>query len=129
LGVALLRLDHGGKDLERGQRGSSAKADDVDVVFQLSATKDGIVLKRTHTRVPWVPDRVLLARDEDPILAHRIKENGLPPGVEEIISDLDRLGVPVTDSANKAVKAIRNAGLGHRRQDVLAAVAARKSRS
>ena len=47
-GIALLRLDHQGKDANLGQRGSSAKVDDVDVVFKLT---------RTHTRVPWVPPR------------------------------------------------------------------------
>ena len=34
-GIALLRIDHAGKDLTRGQRGTSAKRDDVEVVWFL----------------------------------------------------------------------------------------------
>lgn len=36
-GVAVLRLDHLGKDVTRGARGSSAKSSDVDAVFELAA--------------------------------------------------------------------------------------------
>ncbi|MFC0527826.1 bifunctional DNA primase/polymerase [Phytohabitans kaempferiae] len=36
-GVAVLRLDHFGKDPTKGQRGSSAKTGDVDVVWELTA--------------------------------------------------------------------------------------------
>lgn len=63
MGVACLRLDHFGKDAERGSRGSSAKNQDVDHVWELSALKaektvtDGVEvlttslkLHRTHTR-------------------------------------------------------------------------------
>ncbi len=63
LGIAALRLDHMGKDEERGSRGSSAKAQDVDHVWELTKNEefhrpDGdfetivteLVLRRTHTR-------------------------------------------------------------------------------
>ena len=43
-GVAVARLDHEGKDSERGARGSSAKRDDVDVQWRLKRTDDGVVL-------------------------------------------------------------------------------------
>lgn len=56
LGVALLRLDHAGKDPGRGQRGSSGKNDDVDVVFRLDHAEDQVVLSWTHSRVSWVGD-------------------------------------------------------------------------
>jgi len=62
-GVACLRLDHFGKDSEKGSRGSSAKSQDVDGVWELSRnnerrdTADGeesitttLKLHRTHTR-------------------------------------------------------------------------------
>ncbi len=38
-GIAILRLDHTGKDSSRGQRGSSAKESDADVLWYL--TRDG----------------------------------------------------------------------------------------
>jgi hypothetical protein len=64
MGVACLRLDHFGKDAERGSRGSSAKNQDVDHVWELSALKSekspmgadlevlttSLKLNRTHTR-------------------------------------------------------------------------------
>lgn len=63
LGIAALRLDHMGKDEEKGSRGSSAKAQDVDHVWELTKTEefhrpDGdfetivteLLLRRTHTR-------------------------------------------------------------------------------
>ena len=45
-GVALLRLDHAGKDISRGQRGSSSKADDLDLVWRLSLVEERVVLTR-----------------------------------------------------------------------------------
>lgn len=49
--VACVRLDHFGKDTDRGSRGSSAKTQDVDAVWELSEQQDGsLLLNRTHTR-------------------------------------------------------------------------------
>ncbi len=42
-GIAVLRLDHLGKDVFRGARGSSAKRDDVDVEYRLSS-KNGLLV-------------------------------------------------------------------------------------
>jgi len=63
MGVASLRLDHFGKDAEKGSRGSSAKTQDVDHVWELTAydetrswagTVETVItrlkLARTHTR-------------------------------------------------------------------------------
>lgn len=63
-GIALLRTDHAGKDKTKGQRGSSAKNDDVDVVLRLDVAEGGFVLTRTHSRVGWVPDRVHIERSD-----------------------------------------------------------------
>jgi hypothetical protein len=62
-GIAGVRLDHMGKDAERGSRGSSAKSQDVDHVWEMVTTDERrtrengvetivtqIRLKRTHTR-------------------------------------------------------------------------------
>lgn len=51
--VGSLRLDHFGKDTSKGGRGSSAKEQDVDAVWELAAPdKEGglLTLTRTHTR-------------------------------------------------------------------------------
>lgn len=50
-GCASVRLDHFGKDRDRGSRGSSAKTQDVDHVWELAADTGGLLkLKRTHSR-------------------------------------------------------------------------------
>jgi hypothetical protein len=53
-GVTYLRTDHSGKDTSKGQRGSSAKNDDVDLVWRLTRTDtkagEGVRLERTHSR-------------------------------------------------------------------------------
>lgn len=63
-GRAVLRTDHAGKSKELGQRGSSAKNDDVDVVMRLDVAEGGWALTRTHTRVAWVPEKVMIVASE-----------------------------------------------------------------
>ncbi|MFI1394092.1 AAA family ATPase [Streptomyces sp. NPDC020681] len=76
MGVAGVRLDHMGKDAEKGSRGSSAKSQDVDHVWEMtrlnenhSRDDDGIQtvtteikLKRTHTRTGLGDDLMHLTR-------------------------------------------------------------------
>ncbi len=66
-GVTLLRIDHSGKDEGKGQRGTSHKSADVDVVLRLTAKGDAVSLAATHSRVPWVPPSVALTRRSDPL--------------------------------------------------------------
>jgi hypothetical protein len=94
LGVSLLRLDHGGKDAERGQRGSSAKGDDVDVVWQLTPADNGLELVRKAARMSWVPERAALCRHHDP-LHHSLAAADWPVGTRELATLLDTLFVPV----------------------------------
>lgn len=74
-GIACVRLDHMGKDSERGSRGSSAKSQDVDHVWELtrvdeSTTHDDtgdtvattIRMKRTHTRTGIGDDVINMVR-------------------------------------------------------------------
>ena len=77
-GIALLRIDHAGKDLTRGQRGTSAKRDDVDVVWLLKPAtgnlpgKTMLTLKREAARVDWIQEDIHITRNEGPLLAHTI---------------------------------------------------------
>ena len=76
--IALLRIDHAGKDLTRGQRGTSAKRDDVDVVWLLKPKpgnlpgKTMLTLKREAARVNWIQEDIHITRNEGPPLAHTI---------------------------------------------------------
>jgi RecA-family ATPase len=68
-GIAVLRLDHQGKDAALGQRGSSAKDDDLDVVFKFTSDAgNNLLLARTRSRIPWVPAEVAIKRYEEPRL-------------------------------------------------------------
>lgn len=121
-GRTVLRLDHAGKDLEKGQRGSSAKADDVDVVWQLYRCEGGVTLKRTHSRISWVPDIVnLLRRETDSGVTWSVAEQIYPAGTKELAEEMDRLGVPLDASSGEATKALAAAGMRKRRTLILAA--------
>lgn len=121
-GIASIRLDHMGKDGERGARGSSAKTQDVDHVWELRAQGGGtLLLKRTHTRTGIGPDTFSIVRqarkDGDHYLPGATRHvlmtwdtepaTGMAamPGTDEHISAaLDRAGVPL-DAGNRIVKA------------------------
>ena len=60
-GIAVLRLDHAGKDSGKGQRGTSAKNDDVDIVWSLDKLDAGARLSLTHSRVFWIDPEILLS--------------------------------------------------------------------
>ncbi|MEV7387206.1 AAA family ATPase [Streptomyces sp. NPDC091215] len=74
-GIACVRLDHMGKDSDRGSRGSSAKSQDVDHVWELSRVDETtthdesgdtvattIRMKRTHTRTGIGDDVINIVR-------------------------------------------------------------------
>ncbi|MFF0512464.1 AAA family ATPase [Streptomyces sp. NPDC004250] len=147
--IASIRLDHFGKDKERGGRGSSAKTQDVDHVWELSAQGGGILsLKRTHTRTGIGPDNFTLLRqaqrDGDNwklggtrhVLMTYENEPGAPSGlaampgtVEHIIATLDRAGVP-SDAGNRAVRQkLGELQVAARNDKIAEAVKLRKARS
>lgn len=120
--IASVRLDHFGKDKDRGGRGSSAKTQDVDHVWELAAQGGGaLTLKRTHTRTGIGPDFFSLVRqakrDGDNwalggtrhvLMTYEMEPaSGMAaiPGTDEhIVAALDRAGVPL-DAGNRVVKA------------------------
>jgi hypothetical protein len=107
-GVASVRLDHFGKDKDRGSRGSSAKTQDVDHVWELTAQGDGgLSLRRTHTRTGVGQDvfgvrRMFQKRGDDYVpgatrhvlAGDEYGQPVVPGGVEDIVQRLDRAGVP-----------------------------------
>lgn len=118
--IASIRLDHFGKDKERGGRGSSAKTQDVDHVWELAAQGGGaLTLKRTHTRTGIGPDHFSLLRqarrDGDNwaiggtrhvVMTYEQEATGLasvPGTVEHIIATLDAAGLP-NDAGNRVAR-------------------------
>ena len=112
-GRAALRIDHAGKDLDRGARGSSAKNDDVDAVWLLAKrTETRLDLRRTHDRTGHGADLVEMIRQTDPHLSHVVTSGGatLDAVVLEVAAELDRLGVPLTAGRPAAGDALRMVG-------------------
>lgn len=116
-GIACVRTDHAGKDKERGQRGASAKNDDADVVFRVDRVEGGWKLSRTHSRVGWVPESVLIDREERADGTLRIElatggqSVGYLPGTGQYVADLKRAGITVTHATSRrqlldAIKAV-----------------------
>jgi hypothetical protein len=126
--VACIRLDHSGKDAEKGMRGGSAKAGDVDAVWQLTAVSDEtVVLDCTHHRMQVPEKRLTLVREEWP-LRHVVSGNPMAAVADarsrEIDQLLDALGVPSSASVKEAGTALREAGHKFRQDAVASAVRA-----
>lgn len=119
-GVAVCRLDHGGKNADQGQRGSSAKGDDVDLVWQLKATDGGLEFRRDASRVAWVPETVMLTRhSEEGDLRHTVSlAADWPAGTKALAELLDELKVPLSANRPAARQALAAAGKGAK-NDVL----------
>lgn len=130
-GIALLRIDHTGKDISRGQRGSSEKVGDVDLVWRLaSVDRDAGLFDviATHRRITWAPDKFQIVRHDEP-LAHKLASSETwPGGTSEIAAELDALDVPIDAPTRVAQAALKKAGGGRRRQLVVAAMKWRQER-
>src|SRR4029077_10486051 len=106
----------------RGQRGSSAKNDDVDVVWEMTANgRDTFTLTATKRRMPWLPERVALVQSaEDGVLTYRWDgaQRGYLAGTAEVAALLTALGAPADISRRHASELLRARGHG-RRNDVV----------
>lgn len=119
-GITWVRVDHTGKDESRGARGSSAKVDDVDVVWQVRRTEGGLQLRATHRRMAWVPPTVDLQRVEEPELRYQVVSGSWPAGTQDAARALTSAGVPHTASTRNAQSQLREAGCRLRREKVTA---------
>ena len=126
-GVTCVRADHSGHQEKGRARGSSAKADDVDVVWTLSVTENGCELKRTHSRVPWVPERVVLRRLDEPLRHELVAYADWPAGTKAAADRLDQLGAALTISRRDATQLLRDAGPGVRSEVLGAALRYRRN--
>ena len=104
LGVTWIRADHAGKDSSKGQRGSSAKNDDVDVVWRFTKRAEtSILLEATHRRMQWIPDKIEIElREIDNILVHRIVNNETTEAVTKLAETLTKINMPPDTSVRAA---------------------------
>lgn len=126
-GITVLRLDHPGKDSERGQRGSSAKDGDVDTIWQLTTVTDGLEyrMERTKSRSGHGDPGFTLRRRYGP-LRH---EWGCPEDspLTKIIGQLDDLGVLAGAGRPTARAALKAAGIKVSNTQLEAAIRARNA--
>ena len=129
LGIGLIRLDHAGMDPAKGQRGTSAKNDDVDIVWELKrAGKGRVVLTCRKSRVSYIQlgSTLTLVRTEDPV-GYRLPLIPYQADTEELAKILDDLKVSVDASSSVAMTALSKAGKGRRKTLVLDALRFRRN--
>lgn len=107
--LSLVRLDHTGKDITKGQRGGSAKSGDVDAVWRLSAVdvERGIYeLECEARRFQFSETKMTLVREQSPHLMHRVdasaKADAWREKVDKATECLNSLGIPSTLGYQKA---------------------------
>lgn len=97
-GCTYVRADHAGKDTSKGQRGTSAKNDDVDLVWRFTKrTDNNIMLEATHRRMSWVPEKVEIElRETEQGLRHFVIEDKPSIAAQNMTLTLSRLGITST---------------------------------
>jgi hypothetical protein len=122
-GVACIRLDHTGKDHEKGMRGGSAKYGDVDAVWKLSKVADETYqLVCTDHRMKVPEDTIVLHREQAPWLTHRVaaagREASYASKVDAIVFALDSAKADKDITRNDARELLKSMGT-HARNDVI----------
>lgn len=132
-GVALVRLDHSGKDETKGQRGGSAKSGDVDAIWRMSKINETTFrLDCEAARLPITEKTLVLHREKTPRLHHRVDALGARAAfdikVNDLIAWLDSNGIG-DDASNRDVAAAKANGGPKASKEVIAeAVRQRKAR-
>lgn len=112
-GVAVLRLDHTGKDEGRGMRGSSAKSGDVDLIWRLSELTKGTsyVLECESHRIEMHETLLNIERTSAP-LKHRVDTRSLSQTKRDaILAALDDAGLEQSAGRDRARKVLTAAGI------------------
>lgn len=132
-GVACIRLDHTGKDHEKGMRGGSAKYGDVDAVWKLSRiTEETYQLVCTDHRMKVPEDTMVLHREQAPWLTHRVGAEGRLAShsakVDSIVTALDQGKAELTMGREKARELLKSMGVSARNDVIGEALKARRER-
>lgn len=123
-GLAVLILDHTGKDLEKGARGSSAKTDNVDLVYELTKRDENtLVMKRTHMRFhdkSLQGDTFFLRRVTEPDLMHVLEDEHdvANDAITACVKAIRKLAPMQGSSARAVADNLRKHGHGFRDQTI-----------
>lgn len=122
LGIAVLRIDHSGKDVTQGQRGSSAKADDVDTVWLLVGQGETFTLRCTHQRSGNHPELVTLHKRTNPLRFERLDGGTTHYAgkltIEQLAKELDRLDVALDVGKHALFELAKNHGINTTARDI-----------
>lgn len=128
MGVTVIRLDHAGKDEDRGMRGSSAKISDVDTAWKLTRTGDTrLRLDRTASRNSHSPEHVTLDQYTDPLRHVVVADGPVNNHVAGLVNTLERLGIPQAWGRPKVRAALASAGIKARNGDLSEAIRIRRT--
>lgn len=129
-GVTWVRADHAGKDSSKGQRGSSAKNDDVDVVWKFTKRNTtSILMEATHRRMQWIPDKIELElRERDGVLSHEIIGDETSDAAMQLAATLDQLNAAPDITVRAARDLLKQNGIKSASDILRAATRVRKLR-
>lgn len=118
-GITCVRLDHSGKDADKGMRGGSAKYSDVDAVWRLTEAGgggDNYRLTCTDNRLPITEKEIVFKRERFP-LRHTVYAEGraaiVRQEVADLIAALDAAGAADDIGRPAASKILKAAGISH----------------
>lgn len=125
-GHTIVRIDHEGKDSERGQRGSSAKGADVDVLWHMTETGAGLLRMDAELhRASHVQD-FRVRREENP-LRHVMISDALTPAQCDLAAALDSAGIPRSAGRPQIREWMKSRNLAARNLDLEAVIRWRKT--
>jgi RecA-family ATPase len=130
-GISLLRLDHTGKDTEKGPRGGSAKLGDVDMTLILTPIVDNkqrLVVENSRMQVSW--KKAELNVIEKPVLKytlHEIHKETSEDRLQRLITLLDDNGIESNLTVKETRKELQALGEGAATDVVGAVTKQRKS--
>lgn len=130
-GIASIRLDHPGKDLSRGQRGSSAKTQDVDTIWKFNMDSSGqriMTCERSRSGNFELGEEIFLNFTKDDkgnsyykVIDYSVLKKGKSP-VDAARNYMIAKGMAIEDSQNTWTNFWKDSGgkeLGFTRQDVV----------
>ncbi len=135
--VALIRLDHSGKDETKGQRGGSAKSGDVDAIWRMSKVTTGdsvfsLECDASRIHIPMGLRQITIHRETEPTLHHRVDAAGAAAlgkvQTDDVVAWLDSNGYPDDTPIREAAEAYREHGGKAGQHLIQAAVKQRKER-
>ena len=131
-GISLLRLDHTGKDTDKGPRGGSAKLGDVDMTLIITPIVDNsqrLFLENSRMEVSWKKAELNII--EAPVLNYTLREIHKEPKedrIQRLVTLLDANNIEVNLTVEETRQELQALGEGAATDVVAAVTKQRKSK-